>query len=205
MADPYRVLGIDPTASDEEVKNAYHNLARKYHPDNFSNDATAKELAEERMKEINEAYNTITTNRKNNRTNFGGAGNTSNDYSSNREKYIAVREHINSGRIMEAQQILQTIPMTERNAEWYYLSGCVCASMGRYFDAQNFFTRACTLDPSNAEYRNALNNMQNVGGTFYNRTPGQNNAGCSGCDICSSLLCADCCCECMGGDLIPCC
>lgn len=205
MADPYRVLGIDPTASDEEVKNAYRNLARKYHPDNFASDATAKELAEERMKEINEAYDAINNQRKSNRSNFGGTGGYSSDTSSNREKYNTVREYINSGNIQGAQAVLQSIPMNERNAEWYYLYGCVSASMGRYFEAQNFFNKACSMDPGNAEYRSAFNNMQNAGGAFNGRNMQGGNVGCSGCDICSGLLCADCCCECMGGDLIPCC
>ena len=68
MRDPYEVLGVPSTASDDEVKKAYRNLARKYHPDNYHDNPLA-DLAQERMKEINEAYETIRTQRKN-----GGAG-----------------------------------------------------------------------------------------------------------------------------------
>ena len=62
MRDPYEVLGVPPTASDDEVKRAYRDLARKYHPDNYVDNPLA-DLAQEKMKDINEAYDTITRNR----------------------------------------------------------------------------------------------------------------------------------------------
>ena len=55
MNDPYSVLGVDPSASDEEIKRVYRELARKYHPDNYQNNPLA-DLAEEKMKEVNAAY-----------------------------------------------------------------------------------------------------------------------------------------------------
>ena len=72
MTDPYRVLGVEPTASDDEIKRAYRELARKYHPDNYQNNPLA-DLAEEKMKEINEAYDQITKQRAG-----GGGYNASN-------------------------------------------------------------------------------------------------------------------------------
>lgn len=62
MNDPYSVLGVSPDASDEEIKKAYRELARKYHPDNYQNNPLA-DLAEEKMKAINEAYDAITKQR----------------------------------------------------------------------------------------------------------------------------------------------
>ena len=55
MSDPYKVLGVSPTATDEQVKEAYRALAKKYHPDQYSGSPIA-DLAGEKMKEINEAY-----------------------------------------------------------------------------------------------------------------------------------------------------
>ena len=70
MTDPYKVLGVSASASDEEVKDAYRKLAKKYHPDQYT-DSPLAELASEKMKEINEAYDTIVAQRKN-RTAGGG-------------------------------------------------------------------------------------------------------------------------------------
>ena len=63
MTDPYKVLGVSPSATDEEVKDAYRKLAKKYHPDQYA-DSPLKDLADEKMKEINEAYDAITAQRK---------------------------------------------------------------------------------------------------------------------------------------------
>ena len=62
--DPYKVLGVTPQTSDDDVKRAYRELARKYHPDNYVNNPLA-DLAETRMKEINEAYDMIMNERRN--------------------------------------------------------------------------------------------------------------------------------------------
>ena len=204
MTDPYKILGIERGASDDEIKSAYRALARKYHPDNFAGNETARSMAEEKMKEINEAYDEIQRDRKNG-NGYGYAGSSSSDNSYNRSTYVTIRSYINAGRIDEADDMLEDIPGTERVAEWHFLKGCVCASKGWYFDAQNHFARACTMAPTNAEYRNALNNMQRAAGNYTRGYTTSTDQGCSGCDICSTLLCADCLCEICGGDLISCC
>jgi len=56
--DPYAVLGVSPNASDEEIKSAYRELVRKYHPDNYVGNSLS-DLAEQKMKEINDAYDRI--------------------------------------------------------------------------------------------------------------------------------------------------
>lgn len=207
MQDPYKVLGVSPDASDEEIKKAYRALARKYHPDNYVNNPLA-DLVAEKMKEINDAYDQIREMRANGQ---GRSGSSSSSSGSGQNTYgrsdlARVRTMINQGRYMEANIILDSVVSGERDAEWNYLKGCVMLQRGAYFDAQRFFETACYLDPNNAEYRTALNNMKNRAGQFGGGyQTGGNGSSCSGCDVCSGLLCADCCCEMCGGDLIRCC
>ena len=211
MKDPYKVLGVSPNASDDEIKTAYRNLARKYHPDKYAGSDLA-ELAEEKMKEVNAAYEQIQQMRA--KGNSGsGSGRAYNDFSgfgssydgSSGGVYNDIRRAINGGDIGRAQSLLDSVPPGDRGAEWNFLSGCVALRKGYYADAQRFIDIACSMDPSNPEYaraRDALRSRTAGYGSGYNTSGG---GGCSGCDVCSGLLCADCCCECMGGDLIRCC
>lgn len=203
MANPYEVLGVDKNATEEEIKAAYKELARKYHPDNYA-DNPLSDLAEEKMKEINEAYDAIMAKKRSK----GSNGSYANQQYSETGVYADVRRFINQNRLEEAQEILDGVNISERNAEWYFLNGSVLYRRGWYDDAYTSFSTACRMDPSNAEYRDTLNRIsmqrrgQFTGG--YN-TGGYNGGGCSTCDLCQGLICADCCCECMGGDLIRCC
>lgn len=207
MRDPYSVLGIARTASDDEVKRAYRDLARKYHPDNYVGNDLA-DLAQEKMKEINEAYDDIMRQRQNGGASgydpsgsaYGGpaAGGTG--------IYAQIRQHIINNRIDMAERLLQDI--SDRDAEWYFLMGSVCYAKGWFDEANRHLSRACAMDPNNMEYREAMNRMSGAAaarrtpyGNPYRRSTGDLNA----CNCCSSLLCADCCCECMGGDCVPCC
>ncbi len=208
MSEPYRVLGVSPSASDSEVKDAYRELAKKYHPDQYTGSPLA-DLADEKMKEINEAYDEIVAQRKN-KTTGGYAGSAGGYQSQNTSSnYADVRNFINSGRIADAEQILNGVPPERRNAEWYFLKGSVLFRRGWLAEAKDHFSRACHMDPSNAEYRSALNQaMQQRNGAYGGYNPSMQRGGvggCNSCDLCSSLICADCCCECMGGDLIACC
>ena len=73
MTDPYVVLGVARTASDDEVKTAYRNLAKKYHPDNYANAPDIADVAADKMREVNEAYDTIVKERKNGGSGSGGS------------------------------------------------------------------------------------------------------------------------------------
>lgn len=201
MKDPYSVLGVGKNATDEEIKTAYRELARKYHPDNYA-DNPLSDLAGEKMKEINDAYDEIMNRRKNK------GGNTyEGNYSGNTSSaFPEVRSLINQGRLEQAQEVLDGVQPQNRNAEWYFLNGTVLYRRGWFDQAYTSFATASRMDPSNPEYRNALNNAQRQAGAQYNPyRPYGATGGMNTCDCCTNLICADCLCECMGGDLIPCC
>ena len=201
MKDPYTILGVSRDATDEDIKKAYRTLARKYHPDNYAGSDLA-DVAEEKMKEINEAYDLITRMRASSNTGtYSGA--SSSGYTSG--NYAEIRTRINEGRYSDAEILLDAIHASQRGAEWNFLKGYILLKRGHYVDAQRYFDTACSMDPYNQEYRAAqmeLSRRANGYGSGYNTTTA---GGCSGCDICSGLMCADCCCECCGGDLISCC
>ena len=218
MNDPYKTLGVSPSASDEEIKTAYRNLARKYHPDVYAG-TQMEDLASEKMKEINEAYDAILNMRKN----PGSNGTYSNSYGQGRQSYgnpyqqyyqqtnsqfADIRRLIMTGKIIEAEEVLDGVPSDRRDAEWHFLKGSIFYKRGWLDEAFRHFQTAVTMNPGNMEYRSAYNQMawQRNSGTPNRGGGGQvYTNGCSGCDICSGLICADCCCECMGGDLISCC
>ena len=195
--DPYKVLGINPGATQEEIKTAYRNQVKKYHPDKYI-DNPLGDLAKEKMQEINQAYEMLSgSSSKNTNSQYseytgGGAASLS-----------QVRQLINVNRVREALAALDAI--SNHSAEWYYLRGLCMSKMGMYAQANTFFATANRMDPSNAEYARAASNINNSNQTFYNQRSNMQGSECSTCNICSSLICADCCCECMGGDLIGCC
>lgn len=208
MNDPYSVLGVSPSASDDEVKKAYRELARKYHPDNYHDNPLA-DLASEKMKEINEAYETITKSRETGQSYSGGSAyqrqssyqqtHTGANYSS---AYHQIRAMINANNLAQAEQMLNNI--STRDAEWHYLMGSVYWRKGWMDEASRHFRTAASMDPSNAEYRNAIQYM-NMGGQAYRPAGAGSMYQVDTCNLCSNLICADCCCEMMGGDLVPCC
>lgn len=209
MSDPYKILGVTLNSTDDEIKTAYRELAKKYHPDNYSGSPIA-DLAGEKMKEINEAYDTVVSQRKqlkNDGYTAYAAPVGSSGYANGNSGFSDVRSLILSGRVADAEQILNGVPAEGRNAEWYFLKGTVLYKRGWLEEAYNNFARACQMDPNNGEYRAAMNQVTSQrNGAYGGYNPNMPRAnGCSSCDTCSSLLCADCCCECMGGDLIPCC
>ena len=213
--NPYEVLGVREDATDEEIKEAYRALARKYHPDKYI-DEGLKEMATEKMKTINEAYEEIKNIRagKSSAGGYGSGGGSGSaggygSYGSagggGSGDFAEVRRLINAGAYMQAERILDAMPADRRGAEWHFLRGCILLRRGWVHDAAKYFDTACRMDPQNAEYRNARRNIERMAQQgSAGRTTGTVCAD-DGCGCCANLMLADCCCECMGGDLIPCC
>lgn len=195
MSDPYSVLGVSPQASDSEVKKVYRDLARKYHPDNYQDNPLA-DLAQEKMKEINEAYDEIMRMRASDGASGAGAGRNTSKYSSGTGGatgvYAQIRQLINTGNLVEAERMLNA--EGNRNAEWQFLMGCVYYRRGWLDQARGYYQQAVNMDPNNTEYRQALQYMYQ-GGNAYRGPRGDASAGCDACDICTALMCADCLCD----------
>ncbi len=202
MKDPYEVLGVSPSASESEIKAAYRNLAKKYHPDNYT-DSPLADVAEEKMKEVNEAYDEIMNMRKNGGASSAGYGGYSGGYSGGytnpNSRYANVRMLIQQNRLDEAERILDS--ENEHSAEWYFLRGMCYFRRGWTQQAAQHFQRACQMEPNNMEYRQALDHMsrqQSYGFGGYNTAPGQS-SDCSMCDICAGAMCLNCLCRSCGG------
>ena len=211
MTDPYKVLGVSPDASDDEIKKAYRALARKYHPDKYRESDLA-DLASEKMKEVNAAYEEIQNMRKNgggnqSRTSNSSQGNYNYAHAGSKNPlYNEIRQYINNGNIAAAEAKLMSVHEGDRVAEWNFLYGVLLIKKGQYVDAQRYIDIACSMDPYNREYSMWQQRLgRGAGSSPYAGMNTNNAGGCSGCDVCQGLLCADCCCECMGGDLIRCC
>ena len=210
MTDPYKVLGVSRDATDDEIKAAYRALAKKYHPDNYTDNPLA-DLVEEKMKEINEAYDMI---RKERAAGGGARSGGGSSYGSSRTygggagtgNLAQIRSLISAGRYSEAEIMLDSVSTGERGAEWNYLKGCVLMQRGAFYDAQRHIEIACNMDPGNEEYQRARASIRNYaqGSGRQYRTAG-GSSSCDLCDLCQTLICLDCLCECMGGDLIGCC
>ena len=170
IRDPYKVLGVSPNASDEEVKSAYRKLAKKYHPDLNPGDARAAE----RMNEINAAYEQIKNPQPQNDygayggageyTSYGGGYGYGGAYQSRREQerneIKAARSYIRSRHFAEAINALSGVPPVERNGEWYYLNAIANFNMGNRVSALNHAQRACEMEPGNMLYRQLLDQIQ---------------------------------------------
>lgn len=181
--DPYKVLGVSPDASDEEIKSAYRKLAKKYHPDRNPNDPEAAK----KMQQINAAYEQIKDPDKGRQQagqgSYGGYGGYTKDpfwdwyergqrrqqesYGDNGQR--AAYNYIRTGRYREALNALQS--SQERNARWYYLSALANDGLGNQVTALEHIKRAVSMEPDNEEYLSALERMEN-GGTTYRRHAG---------------------------------
>ncbi len=201
MRDPYEVLGVSPDSSDDEVKRAYRDLARKYHPDNYQNNPLA-DLAEEKMKEINQAYDAITRARSGGGASYGGSASQSQSaygygygggyqqrsQGSAGQVFYRARQAVSSNDLDGAEQLLQG---ADRNGEWYFLMGSIAYRRGWLDEARQNYQIAVQMDPGNMEYRQALGMMQRGG---YGYQPDMVGGQCDGMDCCTAMMCMNCLC-----------
>lgn len=183
--DPYKVLGVSPDASDEEIKRAYRKLAKQYHPDLNPGD---KEAAK-KMQQVNAAYEQIKNPEKAQSSRqgysgqssyggyggydpFGGAWQRQQSYgrtTSGDQYQQAAYQYIRFGRYQEALNTLNSA--VQKNARWYYLSALANDGLGNQVTALEHIRRAVSMDPDNAEYLQALEQIQS-GGAAYRRQAG---------------------------------
>jgi len=191
--NPYEVLGVEPGSDEETVKKAYRNLVRKYHPDKYVDNPLA-DLAAEKMKEINKAYDMITKGTASQSSSSGTYSQSSNGYggySQSQPSFPMVRMLVNMGQYGAALNMLNSLP---HNAEWHYLRGLINMRRGYYDQAVNDINTAISMDPTNVEYRSTLNNINNRNTTYTNTSP---YAGATCCDM-MPCLCMPICCPCDG-------
>lgn len=214
MSDPYVVLGVPSNASMAQIKKAYRSMAREA-------SSLPDQQREIRMNELNQAYDAIVAARSDLSGNVDGRGSYTpprpddgnrSGYPPEGEAYYApayhdVRRYIEADRIEDADMLLNGIPPASRTAEWHFLKGKILSRRGWLEEASSEFEIAYRSDPSVPEYRQAYEDLfrKRSGGYRSTGADRKRNDGCDACHICSGLLCADCCCESLGGDLIPCC
>ncbi|MDW5300673.1 MAG: J domain-containing protein [Sedimentibacter sp.] len=200
MKDPYEVLGLKRGASKDEVKSAYRKLAKKYHPDMNENNPL-QDLAEEKFKEIQWAYDEI-MNKTASSSNYSYENNSSYENTSG-SSLNTIRQQIINGRFQDALRSLNST--TVRNAEWNYLVGVCYVNLGSIGQGVQYVQRAVTMEPSNMEFRSFLSQISNMQNSYQRRAYNYGGGTANSLDCCTNLICADCLCECLGGDLISCC
>lgn len=184
MYDPYKVLGVSHDAANEEIKKAYRALSRRYHPDANQNNPN-KDAAEEKFKEIQQAYQQIMKEREGGGSadgygyggnyggfggfgGFGGAYGGPNNRQSGSDEYssymTAAGNYIRSGHYKEALNVLGNI--RERTAQWYYYSAVANSGMGNNVAALDYARQAASMEPNNSEYQMLVRQLEG-GGTWY--------------------------------------
>ena len=201
IANPYEVLGVSPNASNDEVKKAYRELSRKYHPDSYV-DNPLSELAEEKFKEVQEAYEQIMKQREGG---YQGTHAGQHSYASGEQEQVelqAARNYINTRRFREALNVLNSI--SNRTAMWYYYSSIANWGIGNNLAAVDHAKQAAAMEPNNMEYVNYANQLQYRGQRYQWTGYGYGRPSYGTGNLCCDLWCADTLCECMGGDLCSC-
>ena len=200
MLDPYSVLGVPRSASDEDVKKAYRKLSRKYHPDANINNPN-RDRAEEKFKEVQQAYEQIMKERQYGGSGqgsfgsygpFGGFGRYQGSQSSYQDEEALRRQaaanYIQNGLYQQALNVLGEL--THRGGEWHYLSAMAHMGLGNNVTALEEIREAVRLEPGNMQYRALLNRMEG-GGTWYQERQSPFGESPMGQDMCMNMCLAN--------------
>jgi len=201
--NPYEVLGVSRNASLDEIKKAYRELSRKYHPDSYVGNPLSS-LAEEKFEQVQEAYDAIMKEKNgdyNYASNYNNNGYNNGDSGEMAEVYNLL------GRRAYSQALSLLDSMPNRNAKWYYYSAIAQVGLGNNLRGMEYARMAVSMEPNNIEYQNLVNRLS-FQGNRYGEVRNVYRGGRSGFDDASDLCCklwlADSLCECMGGDLCSC-
>jgi len=201
--NPYEVLGVSRNASIDEIKRAYKELSRKYHPDSYVGNPLSS-LAEEKFKQVQEAYDAIM---KEKNGDFNYTDNYNNNGYSNGESSEMAEVYNLLGRRAYSQALSLLDSMPNRNAKWYYYSAIAQVGLGNNLRGMEYARMAVSMEPNNIEYQNLVNRLS-FQGNRYGEVRNVYRGGRSGFDDASDLCCklwlADTLCDCMGGDLCSC-
>ena len=201
--NPYEVLGVSRNASIDEIKRAYKELSRKYHPDSYVGNPLSS-LAEEKFKQVQEAYDAI-MKEKNGDFNYTDNYNNSGYYNGESGEMAEVYNLLGRRAYSQALSLLDSMP--NRNAKWYYYSAIAQVGLGNNLRGMEYARMAVSMEPNNKEYQNLVNRLS-FQGNRYGEVRNVYRGGRSGFDDASDLCCklwlADSLCECMGGDLCSC-
>ena len=201
--NPYEVLGVSRNASLDEIKKAYRELSRKYHPDSYVGNPLSS-LAEEKFEQVQEAYDAI-MKEKNGDYNY--ASNYNNNGYNNGESGEMAEVYNLLGRRSYSQALRLLDSMPNRNAKWYYYSAIAQVGLGNNLRGMEYARMAVSMEPSNLEYQNLVNRLSfqsNRYGEVRNVYRGGRSGFDDASDLCCKLWLANTLCECMGGDLCSC-
>ena len=201
--NPYEVLGVSRNASIDEIKRAYKELSRKYHPDSYVGNPLSS-LAEEKFKQVQEAYDAI-MKEKNGDFNYTDNYNNSGYYNGESGEMAEVYNLLGRRAYSQALSLLDSMP--NRNAKWYYYSAIAQVGLGNNLRGMEYARMAVSMEPNNIEYQNLVNRLSFQGnryGEVRNVYRGGRTGFDDASDLCCKLVLADSLCECMGGDLCSC-
>lgn len=224
MQDPYKILETKSTATDAEIKKAFIELKNKYDPDNYEK-PNLKQIASEKTKEIEQAFDEIMNKRRldrlqsgkstfdSSKSNFSNHDEFSSSNNNSSPDFAYIESLLNLNRLDEAQNLLNSVNENERPAEWFYLKGLLLFKKGWLEEALNFLNAAVRMNPTNKKYAATLQQIRwqrsgNFGPFSHDQTNQQSaypqTSSCSFCDACAGMMCANAICSCcednaMGG------